>query len=353
MERNISFFLLLFAMCAAFSLSDGQMLRSEEASSQVDLEKQPLGTSGQFMNDGVKPKQWQKQVAVIQRKDYNISRKDKAESAVKEDPGHRHSTPVNFTVDGRPCILFEARRILIKFKNQTQLDLTDKTFGIHATADVGDSNCSEEIAVLSLKFGDIGSLKGLIIRFILTNSYHQLSVQNWFTLHSLQIVYNKSIEATFNTTRIFAPESYSYHCQRVSSLPRYDALLIPRSNTDIARLWEITFLDFQIQGFNVEEGQFAYAKDCETYFSPAVLMGLVMSLVLLLVLAYALHMLMHLKAIDRHYECKGSMPYFTAGRESDLEDEKEPLRCSTSECYELQPQQYCRFYMQQCSSISH
>ncbi|XP_069483676.1 V-type proton ATPase subunit S1-like protein [Ambystoma mexicanum] len=353
MEINTPFCLLILVLSAAVFLSDEQMLKSPETSSQAKWEKQWPGAHGQPKSVGVKPKPWQTQVAVIQRRDYNKTRKEKPEGAAKKSPAQKHNTPVNFTVDGRPCILFQARRIMIKFKNQSQLDLTDKTFGMDATVDVADSNCSKDLAMLSLKFGDIESLKGLIIRFILTNSYHQLSVQNWFTLHSLQILYNNSIKATFNASRIFAPESYSYHCQRVSSLPRYDALLVPRSGSDVSRLWEVTFIDFQIQGFNVEDGQFSYAKDCETYFSPAVLMGLVMSLVLLLVLAYTLHMLIHLKAIDRHYECKVSIPYFPAAKDSDFEEEKEPLRCSTSECYELQPQQYCRFYMQQCSSISH
>ncbi|NXT55690.1 VAS1L protein, partial [Pluvianellus socialis] len=198
---------------------------------------------------------------------------------------------------------------------------------------------------LSLKFGDVGNLKGLVIRFLLTTSYYQLSVQNWFTLHRLQLLYNHSIQATFNATRIYAPASYSYHCEHVSSLQRYDALLIPSSANDLSKLWEVTFIDFQIQGFNIQEGHFAYAKDCASFFSPAILMGLVMSLILLLVLAYALHMLIHLKSLDRHYECKASPTYFAQMKDNDMGDEKEPLRSSGNESYELRNQQFCKIYI--------
>ncbi|KAI6058285.1 V-type proton ATPase subunit S1-like protein [Aix galericulata] len=265
---------------------------------------------------------------------------------------------------------------MIKFENHTQLDLTEKTFGVHATVDVGDSNCSEDNAMLSLKFGDIGNLKGLVIRFLLTTSYYELSVQNWFSLHRLQLLYNHSVLATFNATRIYAPASYSFHCEHVSSLQRYDALLIPSSANDVSKLWEVTFIDFQvinacgpilaketifecelvnfmlglkpqvkIQGFNIQEGHFAYAKDCASFFSPAILMGLVMSLILLLVLAYALHMLIHLKSLDRHYECKASPAYFAQMKDNDMGDEKEPLRSSGNESYELRNQQFSKIYI--------
>ncbi|KAF2985013.1 hypothetical protein EK904_007213, partial [Melospiza melodia maxima] len=104
-------------------------------------------------------------------------------------------------------------------ENHSQLDLTDRTFGAHATVDVGDSNCSEDSAMLSLKFGDIGNLKGLVI------SYYQLSVQSWFSLQRLQLLYNHSVQATFNASGIRAPAAHSFRCQRVSSLQRHDALL--------------------------------------------------------------------------------------------------------------------------------
>ncbi|ETE65753.1 V-type proton ATPase subunit S1-like protein, partial [Ophiophagus hannah] len=257
----------------------------------------------------VKPKINLQQLAITQIGNYNVSTEENLE---KESMVHSHYSPVNVTFNGSPCILFWARRIMIK---------------------------------LSLNFGDIDNLKGFVIRFILTNSYYKLSIQNWFTLHRIQLIYNQSIQATFNATRIHAPAIYSYHCEHVSNLQRYDALLTPSSANDAAKHWEVTFIDFQIQGFNIEDGQFAYAKDCASLFPPAILMGLVMSLILLLVLAYALHMLMHLKSIDRHYECKASSAYYPQMKDIDTADEKEPLRINGHETYELRSQQYSKIYI--------
>ncbi|XP_074850316.1 V-type proton ATPase subunit S1-like protein [Carettochelys insculpta] len=344
MEKKLVFRFLLF-LCVGFSVSVDQMFVRMDGSSLALSDQELLQRNDRCFKGGVKPKYNLKQVAVAQVVSYNLSRKVQSKRASWRMLPHSHYSPVNVTVNGSLCILFWARRIMINFKNHTQLDLTEKTFGIDTTVDVGDSNCSEDSAMLSLKFGDIDNLKGLVIRFLLTNSYYKLSVQNWFSLSRVQLLYNHSVQATFNATRIYAPASYSYHCEHVSTLQKYDALLMPSSANDVSRLWEVTFIDFQIQGFNVEGGQFAYAKDCASFFSPAILMGLVMSLILLLVLAYALHMLIHLKSLDRHYECKASPAYFAQMKDSDMADEKEPLRSSANESYELRSQQFHKVYI--------
>ncbi|XP_013047233.3 V-type proton ATPase subunit S1-like protein isoform X1 [Anser cygnoides] len=345
MERNTAVGFLLLFLCGGLSVAVEQMLATVDGSSRVFSDQDTLQNTGRRYDGGVKPKFSVNQVAITQVVSYNLSRKGQLERASWRPFTHSHYSPLNVTVNGTPCILFWAKRIMIKFENHTQLDLTEKTFGVHATVDVGDSNCSEDNAMLSLKFGDIGNLKGLVIRFLLTTSYYQLSVQNWFSVHRLQLLYNHSVLATFNATRIYAPASYSFHCEHVSSLQRYDALLIPTSANDVSKLWEVTFIDFQIQGFNIQEGHFAYAKDCASFFSPAILMGLVMSLILLLVLAYALHMLIHLKSLDRHYECKASPAYFVQMKDNDMGDEKEPLRSNGNESYELRNQQLCKIYI--------
>ncbi|KAM8960811.1 V-type proton ATPase subunit S1-like protein [Pelodytes ibericus] len=292
------------------------------------------------------------QAGLRQAMHYSIVRKDTLTRGTV--PGNDAShCPLNVTANGNTCILFGVKRILITNKNQTQLDLTDKNIGLYNAVDIEESHCNEENATLSLKFLHSGNMNGLTLRFLLIKSYYKLSVQNWFKLQSVQILYNNSIQATFNTTRIFAPISYSYHCELVSSLQKYDALLVPSSANDTTRLWDVTFLDFQIQGFNIKEGQFAFAKDCRTYFSPAILMGLVMSLILLLVLAYALHMLIHLKSIDKHYQRKSSTIYFPRTKDNSLEDEREPLRGNLQDFYELRQPEYCKLHMQQCASVSH
>ncbi|XP_043832554.1 V-type proton ATPase subunit S1-like protein [Dromiciops gliroides] len=337
MERKTSFRFSLIFLSVGFSLTADQMFASMNISSVSLADQRHDGDMKTTLHFKSKP--------TLQGINYNLIKKGNLEREPWKTFNPSHLIPINVSVNGTPCILFWAKRITIKFKNQPLLDLTDKTFGKEARVDVGNSNCSEENAMLSLKFGDIDNLKGLDIRFILIN-YNRLSVQSWFSLHRVQILYNNSIQATFKATRIHAPSKYSYHCQHVSSLQRYDALLVPSSTNDVSRLWEVTFIDFQIQGFNVKEGQFASARDCASFFSPAILMGLAMSLILLLVLAYALHMLIHLKALDRHYDRKASPAYFVPMKDLEVTtEEKEPLRNHGHDCHELRSPHICNIYV--------
>uniref|UniRef100_A0A8I3XAZ6 Ubiquitin-like-conjugating enzyme ATG10 n=1 Tax=Callithrix jacchus TaxID=9483 RepID=A0A8I3XAZ6_CALJA len=94
---------------------------------------------------------------------YNLSK----EGHLEKEPWNAfsHHGPVNVSIDGMPCILFWAKRITIKFKNQTWLDLTGEAFGQKATVDPDNSNCSEESARLSLKLGDAENPRSLAIRF--------------------------------------------------------------------------------------------------------------------------------------------------------------------------------------------
>ncbi|XP_040584932.1 V-type proton ATPase subunit S1-like protein isoform X2 [Mesocricetus auratus] len=274
-------------------------------------------------------------IPITQTSNYNLSKTHWS--------AFSHHNPVKFSRDGVPCILFWTRRITVKFKNQTWLDLTDEAPGQNTTVDTGSSSCDGERAMLSLRFGDAGNPKDIDIRFTLTN-YNKLSSQSWFSLHRVEIIFNNSVQATFNATGIYALSSYSYRCQRVSSL-RNDALLLLSSSDEVTSLWEVTFIDFQIQGFSIKGAQFAQARDCGPAFSPAVLIGLAMSLILLLVLAYALHMLIYLRYLDRHYEFITSPAHFPPLRELESGEEKELLGSQGAECYELRSQQICKIYI--------
>uniref|UniRef100_A0A2K6FWK9 ATPase H+ transporting accessory protein 1 like n=1 Tax=Propithecus coquereli TaxID=379532 RepID=A0A2K6FWK9_PROCO len=201
----------------------------------------------------------------------------------------------------------------------------------------------EKNSRLSLKFGDAENPKGLDIRFILSN--YKLSVQSWFSLHRVEIISNNSIQAIFNAPGVRAPSRYSYRCRRVSSLRRGGALLLPSDSDAVTGLWEVTFVDFQIQGFAVNGGQFAKALDCASSFSPAVLIGLATSLILLLVLAYALHMLIYLRYLDRHYGFVASPAHFPQLRAGDAAEEKELLRGQGAEGFELRSQQISKIYV--------
>ncbi|XP_066554348.1 ATPase H+ transporting accessory protein 1 like a isoform X2 [Amia ocellicauda] len=226
---------------------------------------------------------------------------------------------LNVAINGRTCILFRAKKLAIRFKNHTLVDLTERIFGPSALVDTKGSTCSKDKAMLTLRFGDVEDLKGLVIRLLMSNMFYESAGQNWFTLDSVHIHYNSTLEATFNATEVYAPATYSYHCQHVSSLQKYDTLLVPSSHSDSSMHWHITFTDFQIQAFNVQSDQFASVSDCATFFTPAILMGLITSLILLLVLAYALHMVVHLKSIDRYEEHKTTV-YFPRSPETECAD---------------------------------
>lgn len=85
-----------------------------------------------------------------------------------------------------------------------------------------------------------------LTRLQMSNTFYEAAGQNWFTLDSVHIHYNWTQEATFNASEVYAPATSSYHCQHVSSLHKYDTLLVPSSHTDTSANWHITFTDFQV-----------------------------------------------------------------------------------------------------------
>ncbi|XP_054411686.2 V-type proton ATPase subunit S1-like protein isoform X2 [Pongo abelii] len=315
--------------------------RFEERSSPTSSNKEVVMKNDRNNGD-MKPVQNFTTIPITQALNYNLSK----EGHLEKEPWNafNHHGPVNVSIDGIPCILFWAKRIMIKFKNQTWLDLTYEAFGQKVTVDPDNSNCSEESARLSLKLGDAGNPRSLAIRFILTN-YNKLSIQSWFSLRRVEIISNNSIQAVFNPTGLYAPSGYSYRCQRVGSLQRDQALLLPSDMDDGSSLWEVAFIDFQIQGFAIKGGRFTKAQDCTSSFSPALLIGLAMSLVLLLVLAYALHMLIYLRYLDRQYDLIVSPAHFLQLKARDTAEEKELLRSQGAECYELRSQQISKIYV--------
>ncbi|KAM7421968.1 hypothetical protein PAMA_010172 [Pampus argenteus] len=209
--------------------------------------------------------------------------------------------------NGEPCLMFQARRLSLRYERQKQLDLTEQAFSPQKPVDTSQSVCSKDKATLVMRFGDVEDIRDLFIRLQLSNTFYESSGEWWFSLDNISLLYNTSEEAVFNASEVYAPASSSYHCLHVSSLQRYSALLLP--STDHARRWTLTFTDFQIQAFNVTSGKFSPASDCGSFLTPAILMGLVTSLILLLVLAYALHMVIHLKHIEHDGEHKADIYY--------------------------------------------
>ncbi|CAL8402540.1 unnamed protein product [Arctogadus glacialis] len=223
--------------------------------------------------------------------------------------------PLKVMGDGKPCILFRARRIALRYQNNSLVDLTQRAFSPDSPVDTRGSVCYKDKAQLVLKFGDVEDLRALSIRLQMSSKFYESAGQSWFSLDRVSLHYNWSEEARFNVTEVYAPATSSYHCQHVSNLPRYSPLLVASGSTDPARLWSLTFTDFQLQAFNVFSGKFSSPADCATFLTPAVLMGLISSLILLLVLAYALHMVVHLRHVD-DYDHKTTV-YFPRAPDSD------------------------------------
>ncbi|KAM4741283.1 V-type proton ATPase subunit S1-like [Anableps anableps] len=216
-------------------------------------------------------------------------------------------SPLKVLSNGEPCILFQARKLSLRFEKQKPVDLTELTFSPQKLVDTRESLCQQDKATLVMKFGDVEDLRDLSIRFQLSNTFYESSGQWWLSVDRVSVSYNTSEEVVFNATDVYAPASSSYRCLHVSSLQRYSGLLLP--STEQAQRWAITFIDFQIQAFNISAGKFSPASDCTTVLTPAILMGLITSLILLLVLAYALHMVVHLKHIEHDDDQKADV-YF-------------------------------------------
>ncbi|XP_013368509.1 PREDICTED: V-type proton ATPase subunit S1-like protein isoform X2 [Chinchilla lanigera] len=306
-------------------------------SSRASSNKEVVIKSDQQINGDMQPMQSFTPVPITQTPPCNQSRGGCGDR--EHGTAFTPLNPICVSLNGVPCVLFWAKRITVTFENQTWLDLTEGAFGQMVAVDTHNSSCSEERATLYLKFGDTDNPEALDMRLVLARD------GDGFRLLRLELLLRGSARAAFGSRHVGAPAGRSFRCGRVSSL-RADALLLPlpppgRAGTR-AR-WEVTLLGLQLQGFAVQGGQFAKARDCAASFSPAVLIGLAMSLILLLVLAYALHMLIYLRYLDRHYECVAASPTrFPQLRARSGTEGQELLRSQGPECYELRGQPICK-----------
>uniref|UniRef100_A0A8C4T7X7 ATPase H+ transporting accessory protein 1a n=1 Tax=Erpetoichthys calabaricus TaxID=27687 RepID=A0A8C4T7X7_ERPCA len=216
--------------------------------------------------------------------------------------------PVMFNrTSSEPCILLWAKGLNLTYSENTpseaRLDLTSRTFGSGASVSLDGSSCSQSLATLVLNYGNIANFSGFRLTFVMSSSYSEVSAREWFKLQYVEIGYNGTV-ATFNgSNQIYAPRNYSFHCESITS--KWNPLLVPFNSTNPAIQWTFSFSEFQIQGFNVTGVNFSYASDCATFFTPGIWMGLVTTLLMTLILTYGLHMIMHLKTMDRFDDPKG------------------------------------------------
>ncbi|XP_029910832.1 V-type proton ATPase subunit S1b [Myripristis murdjan] len=200
--------------------------------------------------------------------------------------------PIMFNANNTPCIMLWAQSLNVSFTGGSQW--TD--FALQTPSLTG-SQCNGSSSLLVLTYPNA------TLSFAMSRQFYSVSARNWFTLDSVQLQFSGQTASFIGSRGIYAPAEYSFHCESVSSFR--DALLVPNNTNQNTSQWMVNFVDFQIQGFGVSNGNFSYASDCAGFFSPGIWMGLLTSLLMLLILVYGLHMIMQLNTMDRFDDPKG------------------------------------------------
>lgn len=202
--------------------------------------------------------------------------------------------PIMFNVSGGPCIMLWAQNLSIKLNKSVEwIDLAEQT------PTLSGSFCDGSTSRLVLNY-----LSGFTLSFAMTQRFYSVSARNWSTLNTVELKHNNQ-SATYIVNRgISTPAEYSFHCQSVTNFG--DALLSLNGTDQNSSAWRLNFIDFQIQGFGLSNtGDFSYASDCASFFTPAIWMGLLTVLLMLLILVYGLHMIMQVNTMDRFDDPKG------------------------------------------------
>ncbi|XP_035501909.1 V-type proton ATPase subunit S1b [Scophthalmus maximus] len=202
--------------------------------------------------------------------------------------------PIMFNVSGNPCIMLWAQNLSVSLSSTAEwIDLAEQTPSLTG------SMCNGSSSLLVLSYPS-----GFTLSFAMSQRFYPVSARNWFTLDSVQLQ-SSGQNASFTGGRgIYAPAEYSFHCQSVSSFQH--ALLVPTNANPNTSQWRVNFIDFQIQGFRLDNRtDFSYASDCAGFFTAGIWMGLITSLLMLLIFVYGLHMIMQLNTMDRFDDPKG------------------------------------------------
>ncbi|XP_059589060.1 V-type proton ATPase subunit S1 isoform X1 [Alligator mississippiensis] len=209
--------------------------------------------------------------------------------------------PLQFPSGAFPLLLFWARNLSVA-RDGVWWDLTDATFGSHATVNLSRSSWGPTEARLVLSYKEVFN-SSLTITFHMTNKWFPVSGRNWSSLEWVEMVEGgAAAPVTFNASGASVPALYSWRCGLLGTM----GLLTPRTRPDPAAAhWQLLLHDIQLQAFNVTGRRFSYASDCAGFFSAPVWMGLLPGALLAAVLAYGLHMLLGLRAMDRFDDPKG------------------------------------------------
>ncbi|XP_078806326.1 V-type proton ATPase subunit S1 isoform X2 [Oryzias latipes] len=200
--------------------------------------------------------------------------------------------PIIFNMTGQPCIMLWAQNLNVSTKSGEWIDLATQTPQL-------TGSCSPSNSQLVLSYPS-----GYVLSFSMSQRFYPVSARNWFSLDTVELEVG-GVSASYAGSRgIYAPAEYSFRCQSVNNFQ--DALLVRNNTNSSLSVWSLNFIDFQIQGFGLNNGtNFSYASDCASFFTPAIWMGLLTSLLMLLIFLYGLHMIMQLNTMDRFDDPKG------------------------------------------------
>ncbi|RVE71002.1 hypothetical protein OJAV_G00070320 [Oryzias javanicus] len=202
--------------------------------------------------------------------------------------------PIVFNSTGNPCIMLWAQNLNVSVSESTGwIDLAAQT------PNLTGSTCSSSSSQLVLRYPS-----GHVLSFSMSQRFYPVSARNWFSLDTVELQVGGVTASYVGSRGIYAPAEYSFRCQSVNNFQ--NALLVMNSTNQSLSQWRLNFIDFQIQGFSLNNGtNFSYASDCASFFTPAIWMGLLTSLLMLLIFVYGLHMIMQLNTMDRFDDPKG------------------------------------------------
>lgn len=206
--------------------------------------------------------------------------------------------PLMFNTSGTPCIMLWAQNLSVSFDAKpTWTDLATQTPTFEG------STCNGSNSVLVLNYPN-----GTVLRFEMSQKFSPVSARNWFTLDTVSLAFNGAVLAFSGAQGIYAPAEYSFHCMSVNSF-RYPLLVRGPTHANTSN-WMLNFVDFQIQGFGLENRtDFSYASDCAGFFTAGIWMGLLSTLLMLWILAYGLTMILQVTTMDRFDDPKGPAIY--------------------------------------------
>uniref|UniRef100_H2Y9Q9 V-type proton ATPase subunit S1 n=2 Tax=Ciona savignyi TaxID=51511 RepID=H2Y9Q9_CIOSA len=177
-----------------------------------------------------------------------------------------------------------------------------------------DTNCTNPVNVLKLslqsKAGEAADVQA-DISMNFTMKYFPMSAMNWWYLANVTVDYTQDKDSSSSNTTstmlkdrsfrnlISAPQNWSLVCGNPDNMTRIFAKIQDGTNLFLE------FKNLQVQPFDVIDGSFSRAVDCQGWFSIGIWTGLIITLLLLTILTMGLCMVAQISTMDRFDDPKG------------------------------------------------